>query len=232
MKNQLTQYSIALAAALAIFLPLSVYLYFRRGYYDLYIANKAFAGAAAALLGLILLIGPLNRFCGWGKSWLQYRKELGIVAFILTAVHVLVSLPPWPWRFSWSFVYGLTAITVLSVIFLISNNFSQKRIGFKRWWRLQYWGARLAFLLVGLHVFLMKWPGWVNWYRLGGGPKLVRPDWPGAGLLVGWFMVFVVLIRLAEWIRPSFGRATVYFAAVALPLIYLASFWWGRQFAR
>lgn len=232
MKYQLKQYGAALAAALAIFLTLSVYLFFRRGYYNLFIANKAFAGAAAALLGLVLLIGPVNRLQGWGKTWLQYRKELGIVAYILAAVHVLISLPPWPWRFNWPFVYGLTAIIVLSLIFLISNNFFQQRIGYKHWWRLQYWGIRLAFLLVGLHVFIMKWRGWVGWYKSGGASDLARPDWPGAGILVGWLMAFVVLIRLAEWLHPRIGRAAAYFSAAALPLIYVFSFWWGSQLGR
>ena len=75
-------------------------------------------------------------------------------------------------------------------------------IGRERWWQLQYWGMRITFVLVFLHVFIMKWGGWVKWYKVGGGKELVHPEWPGAGLLIGWFMAFVVLVRLAEFISP------------------------------
>jgi len=65
---QFKQYAAAILSALIIFGFLSIYLFFRRGYYDLYIANKAFAGAGTILLGLVLLIGPLSRIFA-GFAW-------------------------------------------------------------------------------------------------------------------------------------------------------------------
>ena len=61
-KYQRQQYGAALMAAVPVFVSLSLYIFYRRGYYDLYIANKAFAGDAAVLLGVVFLLGPLSRF--------------------------------------------------------------------------------------------------------------------------------------------------------------------------
>ena len=238
-KYQFQQYGAALAVAIFLFAVFSVYLLFRRGYYDLYIANKIFAEVAVVLLGIVLLIGPLSRFFSFPDRYVQYRKELGIVAFFLAFIHSVVSLFFLPSKFplsgflripNWPFVFGLAAILVLVAIFFISNDRAMIAIGRKRWWQLQYWSARLAFILILFHVFIMKWSGWVIWYKVGGGKELARPEWPGAGLLVGWFLIFAVLVRLAEFGGIRFGRAVWYASVILLPTIYIATFWWGRRF--
>lgn len=240
-KYQFEQYGAALLVALPLFIILSFYIFYRRGYYDLYIANKIFAGTAAVLLGLVLLIGPLSRLFSFPDRYVQYRKELGIIAFCLALGHSLVSYFFLSSKFSfgsfieklnWPLVFGLVAIIVLTAIFFISNNRVMNALGEKRWWWLQYWGVRLAFTLTLLHVFIMKWHGWLAWYKNGGGRELTHPEWPGAGLLVGWFMIMVIFVRLAEFISPKLGRLAWHGSVIILPLIYIATFWWGRQFAK
>ena len=188
---------------------------------------------------MVLLIGPLSRFFSFPDRYVQYRKELGIVAFFLALIHSLVSLFFLPSKFplagflgtlDWSVIFGFAATIALVGLFFISSNRAIATIGRKRWWWWQNWGVRLAFSLIFLHVFVMKWNSWVKWYKVGGGPELVHPEWPGAGLLVGWFLVFVVLVRLAEFGGRRFGRAVWYVSVVALAAVYLATFWWGRQF--
>ncbi|MDZ7586216.1 MAG: hypothetical protein U0946_00540 [Patescibacteria group bacterium] len=235
---QFKQYSTAVLPALIIFGFLSIYLFFRRGYYDLYIANKVFAGTAAILLGIVLLIGPLSRSFSYPDRLLQYRKELGIIAFFLALIHGISSFFLLPDKFPtqqffgsglWPFVFGLTAIIILTGLFLISNSKAMAVFNGKLWWQLQSWGLRLGFTFIFLHVFVMKWSGWVKWYQVGGSKELVHPEWPGAGLLVGWFMAVVVLVRLAECGGPRLGRAIWQVSVVALPIIYVVTFWWGRQ---
>lgn len=239
LRYQVLQYGAAVSAALPVFVVLSVYLFYRRGYYDLYIANKAFAEVSAVLFGIVLLIGPLSRFFSFPDKYVQYRKELGIVGFFMAFLHVIVSLFFLPARFpleryfasfNWPFVYGVLATLVLLLIFLISNDRAMTKMGREKWWRLQYWGMRIAFALTLLHVFVMKWNSWSSWYQTGGGKGLVHPEWPGAGLLVAWFMGFVVLVRLAEFINPKLGKIAWYLSVVTLPVIFIATFLWGQRF--
>lgn len=237
-KYQIKQYGVALIVAISLFVVMSIYLFYRRGYYDLYITNKIFAGVSAVLLGIILLIGLLSRLFSFFDRDIQYRKELGIVAFFFALSHGVISLFFLPSKFplseflkmpNWPFIFGFIAVTILITIFLISNNWAMIIIGRQRWWKLQYWGVRFVFILIFLHVFVMKWGGWVKWYKVGGSSELIHPEWPGAGLLVGWFMAFVVFVRLAESINPKFGRVAWYLSAIALPVIYIITFWWGKQ---
>ena len=235
---QFRQYCFAVFIAVIIFFALSLYIYFRRGYFDLYIANKAFAGTSAILLGIILLLGPLSRFFSFPDRYIQYRKELGIIAFFLALTHGIVSYYFLPLKFSlsgflvtynWPLIFGLFATILLIFLFFISLYPIMSAIGKKTWWPLQYWGLRLVFALTFLHVFMMKWSGWLKWYKVGGGKELARPELPGAGLLVGWFMVFVVLMRVSEFFGPRFGRLFWYISVFVLIAIYVATFWWGIQ---
>jgi DMSO/TMAO reductase YedYZ heme-binding membrane subunit/predicted heme/steroid binding protein len=238
-KYQLKQYGVAFFLAVPIFVSLSLYIFYRRGFYDLYIANKVFAGDGAMLLGIVFILGPLSRFFNFFDRYLQYRKEIGIVAFFLILVHGLVSLFFLPSRFpisryfssiNWSFIYGLLGLVVLVLLFLISNNKVENIIGTKTWWRLQNWGLRIVIGLTVLHVFVMKTPGWLSWYRIGGEATLAHPELPGGGLLVGWILVFVVLVRLSEFGGMRLGRIVWYLSVFTLPLILLITFWWGLRF--
>ena len=238
-KYQFQQYGTTFVVATILFVALSVYLFYRRGYYDLYIINKVFANIAAVLFGIVLLIGPGSRLFSFPDRYAQYRKELGIVAFFLALAHGIVSFFFLPSKFSiqqflgagwYPFIFGLVATVALVAIFFISNDRAANAIGMEKWWRLQFWGMRIVFALIFLHVFIMKWGGWIKWYKIEGGKDLAHPEWPGAGLLVAWFMVFVVFARLAEFCSPKFGRLAWYLSAVLLPIIYIATFWRGRQF--
>lgn len=240
-KFEIIHYLRVIIAVIPLFILLSVYLYFRRGYYDLYIINKILAGLGAIMIGLVLLIGPGSRMFSFPDRYLQYRKHLGIVAFFFILPHGLVSLFFLPSKFplsdyigtiNFSFYAGLTDLLILSIIFVISNYFSMMKLGHSKWWHIQNWGVRIAFALTFLHVYIMKWNGWLSWYKNGGGKELVHPEWPGAGLLVGWFILFVIAIRLAEAINSKTGHIMWYISFVALPLIYIATFVWGNQFAK
>lgn len=238
-KYQCRQYGAALFTAIPVFVVLSLYIFYRRGYYDLYIANKAFAGDAAILLGVVFLLGPLSRFFSAFDRYLQYRKEIGIVAFFLALVHGLVSLFFLPSKFpisryvstlNWPFVFGLAALVVLVMLFFISNSWVENRLGTKRWGWLQNWGLRVVVGLTILHVFVMKYAGWINWYKVGGEASLAHPELPGGGLLVGWFLFFAFLVRLSEFGGIKFGRIVWYMSVFILPIVYLVTFWWGQQF--
>ena len=240
--ESLKQYGVALANAAAIFGAFSAYLLYRRGYYDLYIANKALANTAAILFGVLLLLGPLGKYFKAFDRYLKYRKELGMVGAAIALAHVVASYfflrDHFPLERFYTtgripFAFGLAATLLLVVLVVISNRPMMHLFGGKLWWQLQHWGVRLMFVAVALHVGIMKWSGWVKWYREGGGTPsaaLKNPWLPGAGLLVGWFIGFVLLQRTADLIHAKLGRAVWYLGCIALPAIYLFTFWWGLRF--
>jgi hypothetical protein len=77
-------------------------------------------------------------------------------------------------------------------------------------------------------VVFRKSSEWLSWYRLDNfDNNVMRPFLPDFGLLVWWFMVFVIFVRIAEYIRPNLGRIAFYITSLVLPIIYITTFF-GR----
>ncbi len=74
MKNDKNEWWKALGITTVIFIGLSLYLFLRRGYYDLYIINKVFGSTSVVLAGLTLVIGPLSGIFSGIKVFLNTRK--------------------------------------------------------------------------------------------------------------------------------------------------------------
>lgn len=183
MSLNLKRYTQAFIFALIIFNVLSFYLYLRRGYYNLYIANKAFAGTAFILVGVILLLGQLGRLYQKFDRFIILRKEFGITAFFFGLIHPVVSLFMLPTHFplenylnnKLTFTAGLLSTGVLFYLFILSFERFTAGLDKKRWWMVQNWGLRILGVFLLLHVLPMKFAGYVKWYQAGGGPELLRP---------------------------------------------------------
>lgn len=221
------------------FIIFSMYLYLRRGFYDLYIINKILAGVAATQLGAVLLLGSLARMFNRFDVLLQFRKHLGILSFITALLHSLISffflrdhfpLEKYIGHINIPFVFGLLAIIILTILFVISNDKVRRIISPQRWWKIQYIGVRVAFIAVILHVVLMKYQGWISWYQKGGSNELVHPEWPGLGMLIGFFVLYVLALKIAERISKSLGTYFIYLGTPALILMYMFTFIWGQMF--
>ncbi len=159
-------------------------------------------------IGIVLLAGPLSRIYDRFDFWLRYRKELGILSFFFGLAHGLISYYFLPSHFPkerfwgsglYPFLFGTAAMIVLSLLFIISIQKIEIKLNRRLWWHLQNWGVRIAGVLILLHVFVMKWPGWSNWAINGGNDELTRPFMPPASLIGGIFGVFVLLIRMSEF---------------------------------
>ncbi len=210
-------YFIAIFIAAVLLVLFSCYLLIRRGYYFdapatadmLYVPNKALAGVGMVMLALTFLIGPITRYFDRFDKWLGLRKELGIVGAFLIVLHGLISYFSLPKKFSHEymsfvsleFAAGLVGAILLVFLFVISFRKMIESLGASRWWFLQRWGMRLVILLAVIHVYDMKWAGWVKWLtKAPAAPtaELANPWMPGLGLYVGMFLGWVVLVRLYE----------------------------------
>jgi len=236
LRNELQKYIKVFLVSTSLFIGFSIYISLRRGYYDLYIINKVLAGVAAIDFGIIILLGPLSRLFNFVDKYLELRKEFGIVGMIFALSHAVSSFFFLSNKFSLiffletqvkPFIFGLFAVIILIGLFVISFEKIIIKLGRARWWKMNYWGMRILFILVILHVFVMKWNGWIDWYMKGGTKELVHPEWPGGGLIVGWFVAFALLIRFAELLGPRVGKIMWYLMVVLLPVIYFLTFWRG-----
>jgi len=238
LKHEFKKYAKVIFVSIILFAGFSIYISQRRGYYDLYIINKVLAGVAAINFSIIILLGPLSRLFNFVDRHIELRKEFGIVGMVLAITHAVSSFfflsSRFPLKFYFekqllTFVFGLISVAILICLFVISFEKIIIRLGRARWWKMSYWGMRLLFVLVILHVFVMKWNGWVDWYMKGGTKELVHPEWPGGGLIVGWFVAFALLMRIAELLGPRIGKIMWYLTVILLPIIYFLTFWRGAS---
>ncbi|HLC95180.1 MAG TPA: ferric reductase-like transmembrane domain-containing protein, partial [Patescibacteria group bacterium] len=158
------------------------------------------------LLILVFLTGPLARYFEKWDSWVGYRKEIGIVAGILALAHALITFVFYPTKsFAEYFskdglpaLAGIVGVILLGALWVSSRNRVIELIGSRRWWFFQRWGLRVVIFLTVLHVVLLKYNGWMQWFMTGTAKGVVLIWMPPLSLLLILFVLWVILIRFYE----------------------------------
>ncbi len=189
----------------------------RYGVEGLSTLNKSLATSTLFLLGIVLLLGPLSRLFTTFDRFLKYRKELGILTFFTGAAHVYLSMFPLAHRGPFGFYQsqplsayaGLVGLIIMFILLLLSGAAVERAIGTRIWWKLQYWGARLAFVVSAFHFIVLKYPGMVKWLGdRGAGGTQGMPWLVPISILATIFVVFVLIVRVSELFGPNVARVT------------------------
>lgn len=207
MNETLKRWLRAFIIVFIVFLILSVYLYLRRGYYNIYIINKVFGSAAVVLAGMTLLMGPLSKKFSSLARFMTIRRHLGLLAFGLAVMHIVLSLSQtqrFAW-FSWYFNewipvgFGILAILIWGYMTYISRNKKIQELGVDLWKNRLSLAGKLGFIAVFLHLTIMKYEGWIRWFTGGvkKSPGLANPEYPPASIFVFIGMLAVILFRIA-----------------------------------
>lgn len=207
MNESMKRWPRALAIALIVFIILSVYLYLRRGYYNVYIINKVFGSTAAVLAGITLLVGPLRQL-SFVVPLMTIRRHLGLLAFGFAILHIIASLAQSE-RFTWFSWYlnewipvvaGLLAVLIWGYMTYISRNKKIQELGVDVWKKRLSLAGKIGFLAIFLHLTIMKYEGWIRWWngQVKQTPELANPQYPPASLFVFLFMLIVIVYRIIQ----------------------------------
>jgi len=221
--------------AFFMFIGYCAYLFLRRGYIDLYIANKAIAGVSFTLLCVVFVLGTITRLFSLFDKYLMYRKELGIVSFGYALAHSFISFFMLPQHFPLSrfmsfppsFIFGLSGLIVLIILAIYSSQQIIEKLDRKKWWKLQNWGLRIAFVFVLLHVIPMKWNGWTGWFSGTGGANLAIPQLPPLSILVSLFGIYVLIVRVVEHVFTQKLKLVVHVTTIVYCAFLFVLFGWG-----
>lgn len=205
----------ALAVALIIFIVLSLYLYLRRGYYNIYIINKVLGSGAVVLAGIALFIGPLRKI-SFIAFLMTIRRQLGLLAFGFALLHVTASLYQ-SQRFEWFSWYieewipvsfGILAILIWGYMTYISRNTKIVQMGSDVWKRRLSLAGDVAFLAIFFHLVVMKYQGWIKWFSgdVKQSAELANPSYPPASIFVLIIMLVVIVFRLVYGFRKRTGK--------------------------
>lgn len=206
--ENIRQYAVAAIVTAATVWFVYRYAVVRYGVEGLSSLNKSLATSTLFLLGIVLLLGPLSRLFTLFDHALKYRKELGVLTFFTGATHVYLSMFPLARHGPWGFYQsqplsgyaGLAGFVIMFFLLVLSASAVERMLGARVWWKLQYWGARLAFIAIVFHMIVLKYSGWGSWFAN-------RTPLPPLALLATVFVSFVLVVRLSELFGPRAGRA-------------------------
>lgn len=180
--------------------------------------NKSVADTAILLMGFSMLLSSVSYF-GNRLDWtVVYRKYLGLIGFAFALAHLVLSwgaftallkTETWQQGRYWPAFAGLLALSIFTVMALVSNTLLARTLG--KYWRYVLRTGYIAVLFVLLHVVLLKSPRWITWYQEG----MKTP--PSLSLIVAVFMLVVVGMRLFLWYRLSRRNQQVVTRPTVLP---------------
>lgn len=210
MNESLKRWLKAFVISLIVIIILSLYLYIRRGYYNIYIINKVFGSSAAILAGVTLIIGPLRRI-PFVVSLMTVRRQLGLLAFGFALLHIFFSIyqsERFAW-FSWYFnewipiLFGILAILTWGYMTYISRNTKIQELGADVWKKRLSIAGKIGFLAIFLHLTIMKYQGWIKWLHgeVKQTPELANPSYPPASIFVFLFMCTVIIYRIFTFFK-------------------------------
>lgn len=126
------------------------------------------------LLIVVMMIRPLRDIfpkCKIFNFLLKFRRELWILVWIFAIIHVIGFVimmeyesifwlfTSWnTWDIKWWLFWWMIAL-LISIPLLITSNWLSTKILWKNWKYLQRW-AYLMFVLVAIHIYLIKWEIW------------------------------------------------------------------------
>jgi DMSO/TMAO reductase YedYZ heme-binding membrane subunit len=218
--NQYFVAALVVAATVGFFYQ---YAMVRYGVSGLSTLNKSLATSSLFLLGVVLLLGPFSRMFDVLDRAFKYRKEFGVLTFYISALHVYLSMFPLARRGPWGLYIsrpfsaypGLAALVIMFLLLVFSLGVMQRVLGAKLWWKVQYWGARIAFALIAIHLAVLKYSGWQPWIATRGAEIAEgMQSLPPLSLLGAVFAAFVLLVRLSELLSPRAGRVITQMASV------------------
>lgn len=173
--------------------------------------SPSFAMGTFVLLGFVLLLGPMTRMVG-GYAWrtlFMFRKELGVVAFVMGLTHVYLAMFVFarhgPFGFytgrPWSAYPGLAALVIMAILTVFSFSKTKRFLSPLVWWKLQFLGARTTFAALVVHVVVLRYSGWLTWVQsaFGGG----KPELPPPALLGVMFALYILAVRIIDYSKSS-----------------------------
>lgn len=126
-----------------------------------------FGQAALVLLGIVVLPGILGRLgieIKLTRIITLFRRQLGITTFILAFTHYqhvrFAQMISTGFNFKLVLfeIFGFSALAIMSLLFLTSNNFSQKKLG--KWWKRLHRLIYVILWLLVLHTGLQRISTW------------------------------------------------------------------------
>lgn len=201
------QWKAALVLSGGLWLALLIYGFVYSHEMSATVIVKAIAGAGGFTIGISFGLGPAVRYFHVPQSFLKYRREIGITGYLFALIYAVLQVLMFPGLYFDAFpkqllttpsLLGIFAMTVLTIMTVLSNDYSVERLGYKPWKFVMRMGY-VAYAALIFRAYLMEGDVWFDWLGMPHG--LAPPR-----LVLSVFASFVVLCGLVQFI-PSAHKA-------------------------
>ena len=186
-----------------------LYICYELGSFSLLSIDKSIAAVAFILIGLSLALSTVSHFFPVFEPIFKYRKYFGLCGYFVLLIHLFVLLVllgnvyPFPSYYLesdhfFSFIFiAIPAISIYTLMALISNNYATKKLGGKVWRNLLRLGF-FAYFLSLTYLSLTSWTDWEKWFEMGKGsmvPSSMLIVYYGSLILLGRVVLHIANLR-------------------------------------
>lgn len=149
--------------SLGIFAGYAWYYWIYRGFpVSAGFINAVTAFSATVILTLSFALGPLTHWVRRIKRWRTYRKDFGLIGYVLACAHILISAwyvvdrdGPIAYSDAMSLAVAAVSFAIFSMMALTSNSTWIRRLGYENWKALQRTGY-VALVMLFLHIGMLS----------------------------------------------------------------------------
>lgn len=195
----------SLFAAFGLYAVFLLYASLLTGSLSFLSAVMAFAGTAAILIGTSFALSGICYFFNFADSKIVYRKYLGVVGYAsaLTYSILLIFLEPERYMYGWpgellkpDVLLGLTAMSIFTLMALVSNNTAIKLLGPHVWREILHLGY-LGYGLLVIRAVYLDHAAWAAWFT-------APTPLPPFRLTLSLFACSVILLRAAVAVHKTY----------------------------
>lgn len=203
----LKMWQVPIIIAAFLFIIFNIYEFFRTGQLIFATLSAAIAATAAVCIGFSFALSGMSYYFNFLDHELAYRKNLGLTGYFLALIYSFSLLFIDPGRYfsgffenlrSGDFILGLSAMGILTLMAVVSNNFVMRKIGAHAWRFVLRLGYFAYFLLI-IRAVILEGDSWYLWIQ-----KL--NNLPPPRLLVSVFAVCVIALRISMEISMRFKQ--------------------------
>lgn len=187
-----------LTLALLVFWSALLFPYFMAGKTVVYV-QSVLAGTSGILLAMSLSLSSFSYYFNFLDSKIVYRKYLGLMGYFFAMFYTILVVQGNPILYLYSFPHnlfeptvglGIVAMTIFTVMALISNQKAVGLLGGKNWKTILGLGY-VAYALLVMRGILLDGYLWIEWFSDITAPFTVRMFLTLLGILVLLFRVSV-----------------------------------------
>jgi DMSO/TMAO reductase YedYZ heme-binding membrane subunit len=162
----------AFVISVCLYALMVTYAFFYAGHIEFAQISESLAGTGGFLIGTSFALSGMSYFFDFMDKRLSYRKFLGVFGVFYALLYSITLVVRFPEKYDFFYpqsfltaeaILGLSAMTILTTMALISNATATRLLGPKLWRRILHSGY-IAYVLLIIRAVIVEHEIWQAWF--------------------------------------------------------------------